>query len=231
MQDKEQQKHRAKNGGYMKKSMEIALTPLLGLLLVLGQIIICVFGNYKVNLTSMFLFIVLSTISTALVWLLCNSKVNRNRVWHFSAVIILVAIDQLVKLVVSRSSLFELTIIRNGLVLKPSHNINHSAFFSLLGIEAPIVVSVIMKILSLILVVSALVYFKRKNGIHKYNKYVIVLIVAGICCALLDDIIWGYTLDFICFPLFTVIDIKDIYLFVGLNLYMISAVSADMDKK
>lgn len=130
--------------------------------------------------------------------------------------------DQIIKFVMLSLDDLKIEIIPHIFSLELSKNVFHSAMLSFFRFEVSIPGVLLIKVVSLLATLAGIKFVKRKFKTSEYIVWIFILILSGGIASFCDDILWGYTLDYLCFPAYTVMDLKDIYLFVGANLFNVT---------
>jgi len=131
----------------------------------------------------------------------------------FFLIIILVAIDQLIKLIINKFYLdSEFEIIPSLLYFKPTFNHKYFYINSLFNLVDGFWVHIIGCIAVILIMLIIDSYLKRK----KYGSFIlrigIMITIAGAISALICTIFWNGTLDYIYLKPLFVFDLKDLYL-------------------
>lgn len=142
-----------------------------------------------------------------------------------TAIIILTAIDQLVKYIVNRfffQTVFE--IIPGILAFRPVHNTDMSWFGSLgLQIFANYYVTVIINLLIFIIAIVLYRYIYVNMEVRgKLTQTIFIFLFAAILCSTIDRIFWGGSIDYIRLEGFFTFDIKDCYMTAFIILFIVS---------
>lgn len=87
---------------------------------------------------------------------------------------------------------------------------------------------IVMNIICIILVLLIKVYLKNKCGEKLLLNYCFIFLFSGVICSLIDKIFWGGSLDYILIYK-KIIDVKDIYLFLGVILLLLLAIQEEMN--
>lgn len=130
---------------------------------------------------------------------------------------ILVIIDQAVKLFISYYFINDSTILLSGILrFHPVQNTNLMWIASILNYNTPVFVMLIIQILGLALIILA---YRYLSSLWSGRKYLLngmaAFFAAGIICSFADVVFWSGSLDFIrLFDWFT-FDLKDVYLNIG----------------
>lgn len=203
-----------------RKIEEILISMMIPVLCTCVRIVKDIMNGYEPNLLSMALYVLFLSIVTV-PFLFSKDKKRKSNGSAIPMICVLVVLDQLIKVIVYRQGEFEIELISRGLSLKPSYNMYHTAMLSLLQWEVNTVVIVCLKIFAgLIMIVGLRLMMKKFKSIEG-GTFLLVLFCSGVFSSWLDSLVWGYTLDYIRFPFYTVIDLKDIYMFIGGNLFVV----------
>ena len=129
-------------------------------------------------------------------------------------VLLLVLIDQTVKIVISKAFMnCEFDIIVKALRFNPERNTRLSYggnFFELLS--SPLV-AILLNILALFLFLSGYMLYQAKRAHTSFFvKTIMICGMAGCFCSLIDKLFWGGSLDFLQIPALFIFDLKDCYL-------------------
>jgi lipoprotein signal peptidase len=145
-------------------------------------------------------------------------------------IVILVFIDQLVKILINyRFGELHFEIIPSLIEFKPTFNAKHSWVNGLMdkyfGINAGLIPHIVLYILIGVMVP---VYFSfYRNKIAPDKKLIdtaIIFMMAAILCALIGNIFWAKgTLDYIYLKSFFVFDLKDVFIDIGVVIFLFYA--------
>lgn len=203
-----------------RKIEEILYSMMISVLCTCVRILKDIMNGCNPNLRSMALYVLFLSIVTV-PFLFFKKRKRKSSMFVIFMTFALVALDQLIKVIVYRQGEFEIELISKGLSLKPSYNRYHTAMLSFLQWEIDTVVIVCEKILvGLIMIVGIHLMIKKFKSIED-GTFLLILFCSGVFCSWLDSLAWGYTLDYIRFPFYTVIDLKDIYMVIGGNLFVV----------
>lgn len=147
-------------------------------------------------------------------------KIENKKTWI--AVLILVTIEQVVKIIINNHFLDKKVPILPPLIyFKPMFNRDYSWFNSMLqlGVGKWIHISIVA-ILS-ILIYLFYQYINKQFGTSKIINIMYGFIFSGAICSLIDKIFWNGSLDYILLNVFFTFDLKDVYInvfniFIGL---------------
>lgn len=145
----------------------------------------------------------------------------------------LVVIEQVIKLLISRYFTGDaLVLIPGVLYFSPVQNTHMNWFGSLAGIQIPVFVMVIMEALIFILALLAYRYFSylMKNE-RRLPAVFAAISMAAITCAFIDNVFWGGSLDYIGLFNWFVFDLKDVYIDIGLILFVVLSFRTDASGK
>lgn len=182
----------------------------LGLELVLGRNIIMPVSG----LTLLFLYLLGGCAEyMAELW---GKLGNRNGL--LMAAGILAGLDQLFKLAVLNYLPLgsRIVLIPGSFHLQQALNMEAAWLPNKFGFPVPMA---LLATAAILVILASLAVYNYYVGVHRQNVYTdlaLVLIFAGALSALGDQIMRGYTVDFIAFQGFFVADLKDIYLTLGL---------------
>ncbi|MGH4138354.1 signal peptidase II [Clostridium sp.] len=129
----------------------------------------------------------------------------------------LVFLDQVAKLIVyTFLSNIKFNIFNNFFGFKVLLNSNHLSVFNnnFMNLRISINVLIILNILICLFLISLFKYFKHIKIKSEAIYISLILFIAGGVSSAIDKIFWGGSLDYIIF-LGYIIDLKDIYLFLG----------------
>ena len=145
----------------------------------------------------------------------------------------LVVIEQVIKLLISRYFAGDdLVLIPGALYFSPVQNTHMNWFGSLAGIQMPVFIMVIMEVVIFILVLLAHRYFSclTKNE-SRLPAVFATISMAAITCAFIDNVFWGGSLDYIGLFNWFVFDLKDVYIDIGLILFVALSFRTDASGK
>ncbi|WP_067143157.1 signal peptidase II [Oceanivirga salmonicida] len=134
-------------------------------------------------------------------------------------ILILVLIDQLTKIFINTFfNHISFRLLNNKLGFDVYLNKDYMSLFNLklnLGLGIPTLI--FFNLVSLCLVVTFYLYVLKSNALNSKIRVCMMVVIAAIICSIIDKIFWGGSLDFIVFFGY-IIDIKDIYVNIGLAL-------------
>ncbi len=136
---------------------------------------------------------------------------NRHKIILF--ILLLVGIDQSVKLIVAKYFIdYHFNIIGDFLFFLPKHNTEYSWINSWLNLGIGFLPHILINLIIIIFLYCAFKYYSSKNKACYSLYWAFILILAGALCSLTDKIFWGGSLDYIGIKGFFIFDIKDIYI-------------------
>ena len=132
-------------------------------------------------------------------------------------ILLLVAIDQVVKIIISKRFMNqEFSIIGNLISFQPKQNINLTWGGNFVGILSNIWLALIINILVIVVLLSGYSFYRNKKNNPSMSVNILYISgMAGAICILIDKIFWGGSLDFIQIYNFFICDIKDCYLTIA----------------
>lgn len=140
---------------------------------------------------------------------------KKSKLYIIFGIILLVIIDQVSKLLVSKY------LVDSNIVLIPkfllfSYIKNYGAAFGIL--EGKRVFFIIITV-----IVSAYLIYELIKSKNKFDIISLVLIISGILGNFIDRVIFGYVRDFISFSIFDpIFNLADSFIVIGVILYVIS---------
>ena len=144
---------------------------------------------------------------------------------------LLLAADQVSKLLIHHYLEGELVIIPYGVSFLRHENVHHSAITSFLNIPVSRWMMAIIKPVFLILL-----WFLLKESLQEidggaYASLSRILFFSGGIASVLDTVFWGYTLDFIYLKGFFTMDLKDLYISLAFGAFLLLVWNAEEKKK
>lgn len=138
-------------------------------------------------------------------------------------VALLVLIDQMVKIVISKVFMkYEFDIIAKVLRFNPELNTRLSYagnFFELLS--SPFV-TILLNVFVLFLFLSGYMLYQAKRAHTSFwVKMIMICGISGCLCSLIDKVFWGGSLDFLQIPTLFIFDLKDCYLTVAEVIFVV----------
>lgn len=148
---------------------------------------------------------------------------KRKRIYIILSIILLILIDQISKLIISKY------LINSNIILIPrflmfSYIKNYGAAFGILEGKR------IFFIIVTVIVSSYLIYELLKSN-NKFNIISLVLIISGVLGNFIDRVLLGYVRDFISFSIFDpIFNIADSFIVIGVIIYIISMFVGDKNE-
>lgn len=139
------------------------------------------------------------------------------------AVLILVTIEQAIKIVINNNFLDKkFPILPPLLYFKPMFNRDYSWFNSMLqlGISKWIHISIV--VIMSILIYLFYKYLNKQFGPNKTINIMYAFIFSGAMCSLIDKIFWNGSLDYILVNGFFTFDLKDVYINIFMGLLILA---------
>lgn len=127
-------------------------------------------------------------------------------------ILLLVVLDQAIKLKVKSYYGIKAPIVENILYFNPSLNKNYSWINSLFQIGWGRLFHIIITIFILFLSYYSFKYLQSKNVQGKTINIIKIFLFSGAICSLIDRVFWGGSLDYIFLKGFFIFDLKDFYL-------------------
>ena len=131
-----------------------------------------------------------------------------------SAILILIAIDQIIKVIVKGYYGVKVPIIQNKIYFKPTLNSNYSWLNSMFKFGWGKAFHIIINVIFLFLAFFTFKYIYNKSKEKLSIKLLEVFLISGILCSLIDKIFWNGSLDYIYLKGLFVFDLKDCYITV-----------------
>ena len=137
-------------------------------------------------------------------------------------IIILVIIDQFIKLIISSIFMnYEFNIIGEALRFHPIRNTNLSFAGNYIKVFASMWVMVGLNIIVILVFISGYMFYKSKKRTDSLIVNIVMISgLSGSICSLIDKILWGGSLDFLQIPQLVTFDLKDCYLSVAITLFL-----------
>jgi signal peptidase II len=135
---------------------------------------------------------------------------------------ILIFIDQCIKLIINFfffNSSFE--IIKNFLSFTPIINSNGSWLNARFGTSISFSLLNSINIIALVLFIELYRYIIKNNKNNFFSNICFIFIFSGAFCSLIDKLFYGGSLDFIGISNLFIADIKDIYINIGILLFIV----------
>ena len=132
---------------------------------------------------------------------------------YLFVIFILIAIDQIVKLIIHFNYLgADINIIGEYVKFYPKLNTDLSWVNSLLGGIFGFWFHIVINIIALFMIIIVFDYLRTKKKDTRVIRILFLFAIAGTICSLIDKIFWGGSLDFIGLKGLFVFDMKDCYL-------------------
>lgn len=134
----------------------------------------------------------------------------------YKLIILLLALDQLLKLVISTFFIeTKFSIIKGYVSFLPTHNHNYSYIGSLLNVNTGKILNTIIAAFCIFIV-----YYLYRFSLIKYKETRLInagyfYFLSGGICSLIDRVFWSGSLDFISLEGLFVFDLKDCFLLIG----------------
>ncbi|HHY83294.1 MAG TPA: signal peptidase II [Clostridiales bacterium] len=143
----------------------------------------------------------------------------------FIAVIILVAIEQIIKVIINNNFLSKkFSIIPPFLYFEPMFNKDYSWINSMLQLGIGKWVHIIIVSAMTILIFLFYLYISKRFGSVKLIDTMFAFLLSGAICSLIDKIFWNGSLDYILLKGFFTFDLKDVYINVFIVLVILSII-------
>lgn len=142
----------------------------------------------------------------------------RNK-WTWLAVIVLIGIEQAIKLVINHSFLdARFPILPPLLYFSPVFNRRYSWFNSMLQFDGSKWIHILFVAAFGILILLFYSFVNKKLGSYKIIHALFAVLFSGAACSLIDKVFWDGSLDYIYLKGFFTFDLKDVYInvFIGL---------------
>jgi signal peptidase II len=156
--------------------------------------------------------------------------IHNKNTW--SAVVVLVAIDQAVKVVINSKWLdARIPILPPYLYFEPMFNRDYSWVNSMLqlGISKGIHIAIVL--IMGIFIYLFYKYLNQKIGPSNIINVLFAFIFSGTICSLVDKVFWDGSLDYILVNGFFTFDLKDAYINIFIGLLIISLLLGSKDLK
>ena len=132
-------------------------------------------------------------------------------------IVSLVAIDQVIKLFIAHFLMeSQFTIVPHVFSFKTTQNIHLGWIWNMLDFMMPLYMAVAISVIAIFIIIVLYRYLKFITfDWGKYNKLpniILIFLLAGAFCKLIDDIFWGGSLDYIQLFDWFIFDLKDVYL-------------------
>lgn len=150
-----------------------------------------------------------------------NSKIQNKMT--YLAVIILVIIDQVIKIVINNNFFDKkFRILPPLLYFEPMFNRQYSWINSMLQLNIGKYVHISLVAIISILIYLFYQYLNKQFGTNKIINIMYAFIFSGAMCSLIDKIFWNGSLDYILVNGFFTFDLKDVYINIFNGLLILS---------
>ena len=138
-------------------------------------------------------------------------KIQNKKTWIM--VLILLSIDQVIKIVINNNFLYKRTsIVPPLLYFEPMFNRNYSWFNSMLQLNVSKWIHITIVAIMIILIYLFYKYINKQLGTKRIINIMFVFIFSGAMCSLIDKIFWNGSLDYILVSGLFTFDLKDVYI-------------------
>ncbi|WP_368487981.1 signal peptidase II [Clostridium sp. BJN0013] len=139
------------------------------------------------------------------------------------AVIILVIIDQVIKIIINNNFLDKtFPILSSLLYFEPTFNRSYSWINSILQLGIDKWIHILAVVIMSILIYLFYQYLNKLFGTNKIINIMYAFIFSGAMCSLIDKIFWNGSLDYILLNGFFTFDLKDVYISIFIGLLILS---------
>lgn len=139
------------------------------------------------------------------------------------AVLILVTIEQAIKIVINNNFLDKkLPILPPLLYFEPMFNRDYSWFNSMLQLGIGRWIHILIVVIMSILIYLFYKYLNKQFGPNKTINIMYTFIFSGAMCSLIDKIFWNGSLDYILVNGFFTFDLKDVYINIFMGLLILA---------
>lgn len=139
-----------------------------------------------------------------------DRKINNETVWL--SILILIAIDQIIKIIVKNYYGVKVPIIKNLIYFKPTLNEDYSWINAIFNFGWSRLFHIAYVLIALFIFYYAFKYIYFKAGKRTEVRVLEVFLVSGALCSLIDKIFWDGSLDYIFLNGLFVFDLKDCYI-------------------
>ena len=205
------------------KILTIGLLPIMWIIYFLFELITNKIGSNTVLLWNILLIILFATCGYLIYFASTkfpNGVSTKQTLFLF---LILILIDQGIKILIKFfffNSNFE--IVKNFLSFNPIINSNGSWLNARFGTSISFSLLNIINILALLFFFEIYRYFLSKKENSFFINICFLFIFSGALCSLVDKLFYGGSLDFIGIGNLFIADIKDIYINIGILLFIVS---------
>ncbi|SFB09899.1 signal peptidase II [Clostridium frigidicarnis] len=141
----------------------------------------------------------------------------------YLAVLILVTIDQVIKIVINNNFFDKISpILPPLLYFKPMFNRQYSWLNSMLQLGVGKYTHILLVAIMSILIYLFYKYLNKQFGTNKIINIMYAFIFSGAMCSLIDKIFWNGSLDYILVNDFFTFDLKDVYINIFSGLLILS---------
>ena len=143
----------------------------------------------------------------------------------YISVFILVAIDQIIKIIINNKFFDKkFPILQPLLYFKPMFNRDYSWFNSMLQLGVGKYIHILIVVIMSILIYQLYQYLNKQFGNNKIINIMYAFIFSGAICSLIDKVFWNGSLDYISLNVFFTFDLKDVYINVFIGLVILSLI-------
>ncbi|MBU5225090.1 signal peptidase II [Clostridium senegalense] len=143
----------------------------------------------------------------------------------YISVFILVAIDQIIKIIINNKFFDKkFPILPPLLYFDPMFNRDYSWFNSMLQLGVGKYIHILIVIIMSILIYQLYQYLNKQFGNKKIINIMYAFIFSGAICSLIDKVFWNGSLDYISLNVFFTFDLKDVYINVFIGLVILSLI-------
>ena len=143
----------------------------------------------------------------------------------YISVFILVAIDQIIKIIINNKFFDKkFPILPPLLYFKPMFNRDYSWFNSMLQLGVGKYIHILIVVIMSILIYQLYQYLNKQFGNNKIINIMYAFIFSGAICSLIDKVFWNGSLDYISLNVFFTFDLKDVYINVFIGLVILSLI-------
>ncbi|NEU04998.1 signal peptidase II [Clostridium senegalense] len=143
----------------------------------------------------------------------------------YISVFILVAIDQIIKIVINNKFFDKkFPILPPLLYFDPMFNRDYSWFNSMLQLGVGKYIHILIVVIMSILIYQLYQYLNKQFGDNKIINIMYAFIFSGAICSLIDKVFWNGSLDYISLNVFFTFDLKDVYINVFIGLVILSLI-------
>ncbi|WP_291579698.1 signal peptidase II [Clostridium sp. UBA6640] len=141
----------------------------------------------------------------------------------YIVVLILVTIDQVIKIIINNKFFNQkIPILPPLLYFEPMFNRDYSWLNSMLQLGIGKYVHILLVVIMSIFIYLLYQYLNKRFGINRLINIMYAFIFSGAMCSLIDKIFWNGSLDYILVNGFFTFDLKDVYVNVFIGLVILS---------